>query len=305
MIATIDIGTNSTRLLIAETAHTESGMQIMPAVRQLKITRLGQGVNASGHLRPEALERTYQALAEYQELLSHYPIERLIVTATSAVRHAANQAEFLKGVKERTGWAVRVLSGQEEAWASFVGAWKAVQDAGVFLGDELLVIDIGGGSTEIVCGRSNGEVLFSGSCQVGAVRMTEMDNQELGSLQKTVRERTAALIRQLPVDVSGNLTVIGVGGTITTLAALELELVDYDPDKITGFCLTKERIEAWFEKLARMKLHEREVLPGLNPGRADVIPAGAGICAVLMDLLGAERILVSDGDLMQGVWHIF
>lgn len=311
MIATIDIGTNSTRLLIAETKTVAGGTAIEPVRTELRITRLGQGVNASGNLNLEALARTYQVLAEYHEIITNYPVEKVIATATSAVRDAANQREFLEQVKKRTGWDVRVLTGQEEAQASFLGACRAVQSGDVLLADELLVIDIGGGSTELILGRVDGELMFSGSSQVGAVRMTELcisqnpiPDHELECLRNTVADRLSPLVQRCCSKTQKTPPLVGVGGTITTLAALELELTQYDPARITGYRLTKSCIAEWFHRLSRMTVAERSALPGIAPGRSDIIPAGAGICCVLMDLLQADQLIVSDGDLMQGIWYL-
>lgn len=309
MDAVIDIGTNSIRLLIAEREPTERGCFYRPVISRLKIARLGQNVNASGLLAPEAMARACRVLEEYREELGGYPVERLVVAATSAVRDGANREEFLAKVKNLTGWDVWVLSGEEEAAASFVGAVRTLSSLGFALSPEVVVLDIGGGSTELTCGTASGRITGGGSVQAGAVRMTELcvtshpvSTGELHQMQRLISSRVAELISKLPEPTSG-WTLIGVGGTITTLAALELKLTAYDWAKVTGAGLTKERAAYWLDRLARMTLAERAALPGMTDGREEIIVAGAAICHTVMELMDADHLVVSDADLMQGLLY--
>ena len=256
MDAVIDIGTNSNRLLIAEREPTERGCFYRPVISRLKIARLGQNVNASGLLDPEAMARACRVLEEYREELGGYPVERLVVAATSAVRDGANREEFLAKVKNLTGWDVWVLSGEEEAAASFVGAVRTLSSLGFALSPEVVVLDIGGGSTELTCRTASGRITGGGSVQAGAVRMTELcvtsHPVSTGELHQMRRVSSGGgTVSSLPEPTSG-WTLIGVGGTITTLAALELKLTAYDWAKVTGVGLTKAAGAYWLDRLARM-----------------------------------------------------
>jgi len=303
--AVIDIGTNSVRLLIAEREETERDVFYRPVITRLKITRLGQNVNAKGFLDPEAMARTCRVLQEYQDELRRYPVDRVVVSATSAVRDGANRDQFLAQVKSLTGWDVRILTGEEEAAASFTGAVKTLQSLGFALSPEVVVLDIGGGSTEIICGTASGKIISGGSAQAGSVRMTELcvtghpvSREELGRMQQVIASRLAPIVAGMPLAAKRDL--IGVGGTITTMAALELKLTHYDWARITGISLTKERAEYWLQHLAGLPLAERAALPGMSAGREEIIVAGAAICRTAMELLGAGRLIACDADLMQG-----
>lgn len=310
MLATIDIGTNSVRLLIAQPIALGNTFYLQPVVRELQVTRLGQGVNSTGKLARDAINRTCLVLRSFQEILQQYPVEQMVVIATSAVRDAVNRQEFVDAVKAITGWDVTILSGKDEAEASFLGACQAVRNLNLPGSADVLVMDIGGGSTELIHGRLSGEIIYGGTSQIGSVRMTEMaitqhpvSTEEMDNLRAVIRERASVLVEQCSLSLSANPILIGVGGTITTLAALDLGLTVYDADKVTGFVLTKQRVAYWVEHLAKLTIVERAVLPGMSRGREDVIVAGAAIADGFMDLLGVEEIVVSDGDLMQGIWY--
>jgi len=310
MLATIDIGTNSVRLLIAQPIALGNTFYLQPVVRELQVTRLGQGVNSTGKLARDAINRTCLVLRSFQEILQQYPVEQMVVIATSAVRDAVNRQEFVDAVKAITGWDVTILSGKDEAEASFLGACQAVRNLSLPGSADVLVMDIGGGSTELIHGRLSGEIIYGGTSQIGSVRMTEMaitqhpvSTEEMDNLRAVIRERASVLVEQCSLSLSANPILIGVGGTITTLAALDLGLTVYDADKVTGFVLTKQRVAYWVEHLAKLTIVERAVLPGMSRGREDVIVAGAAIADGFMDLLGVEEIVVSDGDLMQGIWY--
>lgn len=310
MLATIDIGTNSVRLLIAQPIALGNTFYLQPVVRELQVTRLGQGVNSTGKLARDAINRTCLVLRSFQEILQQYPVEQMVVIATSAVRDAVNRQEFVDEVKAITGWDVTILSGKDEAEASFLGACQAVRNLSLPGSADVLVMDIGGGSTELIHGRLSGEIIYGGTSQIGSVRMTEMaitqhpvSTEEMDNLRAVIRERASVLVEQCSLSLSANPILIGVGGTITTLAALDLGLTVYDADKVTGFVLTKQRVAYWVEHLAKLTIVERAVLPGMSRGREDVIVAGAAIADGFMDLLGVEEIVVSDGDLMQGIWY--
>lgn len=305
MYATIDIGTNSVRLLIAK----EVKGKLIPVKTQMMITRLGQGLNESKQLCDEAIGRTLAAVLAYKQVLNKYKVENLKIIATSAVRDATNQVDFISYIKKKTGWDLQVLSGKEEAKASFLGAVKLLTVEG-HLADyecdaDVVVLDIGGGSTELIKGRIDGRIISGESAQVGAVRMTEMFvtchpvvNSELAQMRAEIEKRVEPLIDKCCTQG----TLIGVGGTITTLAALELELPDYRPQLITGFRLTYDVVENWLNRLAQMDLTTRANLTGMNNGREDIIVAGIAVLKTVMDLGSIKEMVVSEGDLLQGVW---
>lgn len=295
MRAVIDIGTNSVRLLITS--------QGTPVYRDLIITRLGRGVDHKGQLSREAMEATIKALTYLKEKADRYGAAP-IVAATSAVRDAANRGEFIQLVKDRLGWDVEVLSGEDEARYSFFGALAALK--GRALAEPVAVVDIGGGSTEIYVGTASGKLLSGGSVQVGAVRMAErhvtghpIDPAELVSMENEIMQRLISLTESIREFVPR--TLIAVGGTATTLAAMSLGLSDYDPDQITGSKLTLAKIDGFYSELGKLSIGERQQLVGVPPGRADILPAGVGILRIVLQLLGFEECIVSDGDLLQGI----
>lgn len=296
MIATIDIGTNSVRLFVG----AKNQDRLVPCVTDIKITRLGAGVDATGSLSDAAMDRTCRVLQEYNNVLSEYRLDKLVVTATSAVRDATNQNYFLQKVAKETGLQVRILSGKEEAQASFLGAIRSLTSHHL-ISPELMVLDIGGGSTELIHGFSNGTIIRSNSAQVGAVRMTEMfKKRQFNSIVELIDERIKAMLSELEITTCPGI-LVGVGGTITTIAALELGLETYDAQQITGFILSRTLIDQWIERLIAMDMATRAALPGMSEGREDIIVAGVVILRSVMTILGVAELTVSDGDLLQGV----
>lgn len=295
MIATIDIGTNSVRLFVGY----ENQGRLTPVMTDMKITRLGAGVDATGTLSDLAMDRTCKVLLEYNNVLSEFQLDKLVVTATSAVRDAINQAVFLKKVAKEVGLRVKVLSGEEEAQAAFFGAIRALKLQHQIT-SELMVLDIGGGSTELIYGLLDGTIIRGISSQVGSVRMTEISrDSQLKLIIDLINERIRAMLTELKITTCPGV-LIGVGGTITTLAALELGLQTYDAQQITGFKLSIDQIDQWFERLLTMDVATRGILPGMNK-REDVIVAGVAILHSAMVNLGVEELIVSDGDLLQGI----
>ncbi len=297
-VASMDIGTNSVRLYIAD----QEGSTLHRICQELRITRLGEGVDAGGRLRPEAMERTTAALEHYLSIAQHHSVRNVQLVATSAVRDAANRQEFLDMVERRTQLPVRVLTGGDEARLSFVGALAALSPSE--RPAAALVLDIGGGSTEVFHG--SGTQLQGGtSLQLGGVRMTErcvtahpLPPADWERLQAAVRSALQPLQAE---PWPAELPLIGVGGTATTAAALLLGLETYDPDLITGTALSHQAIEDMAERLAGMSQAQRLALPGLTAGREDIIVAGLVILYGVLDVMQKETITVSDGDLLQGV----
>jgi exopolyphosphatase/guanosine-5'-triphosphate,3'-diphosphate pyrophosphatase len=292
-VAAIDCGTNSTRLLI----HDGAG----PLERRTTITRLGAGVDASAELRPEAVERTLVALREYRGLMDHLEVERVRITATSAVRDASNRESFLGPAGAIIGTAPEVLTGDEEATLAFVGATIDLDAAdGPFA-----VVDIGGGSTEFAVGSDR--VAGAISLDIGCVRLTERylesdppRPEELLACLSVTEAYLDDVARELP-QVGEARQLVGLAGTVTTAAAVEIGLVEYDRDAIHHFRLTKEAAEDVYRTLATESRADRIHNPGLAEARADVIVAGMCILVRTMRYFGFDNCLVSESDVLDAL----
>lgn len=289
-VAAIDIGTNSTRLLVADVGDDGSVTELE---RRLAITRLGEGVDESAVLRPEPMQRVFDTVAEYVASARRLSPKVVLATATSAVRDAKNGGDFLAELETRFGIATRLLSGEEEAQTTFRGVTSA---GPVAYGT--LIVDIGGGSTELTIG-GDGVVLSSESLQVGSVRLTE---RFLHSDPPTDDELAAcaAHVRSLLPDLDPP-TTIGVAGTITTLAGVDLDLQEYDPDRVHGHRLSRDALERLYDKLRSVALPEREQILHLEPKRAPVIVAGAVILREVMDAYLVDALEVSERDILHGI----
>ncbi len=282
LIAAIDIGTNSTRLLVVQ--KTGAGWEEL--ARKLAGTRLGEGIRR-GVLLPSAMERTAEAVELfYREALS-LGAQRVVAAATSAVRDASNREEFLALVNQRTGLPVRVLSGEEEARLSYRGVISGLD----IEPDSTVVVDVGGGSTELIWMQSGRLRLVS--VKAGAVRLTGAGGRS--GLAATLRP---ALV-QVRQSKAGNL--VGVGGTVTTLAAIDQKLVEYDPRLVHGYVLTAGRIKEILSMLSSLELADRRRVPGLQPERADIILAGVEIVLAVMEGLAVNRLVVSESDILLGL----
>jgi len=287
-VAAVDLGTNSTRLLVADV----EGEQISEVVRRLTITKLGEGVDGRRRLLPLPIMRVRNCLSDYRREIESLGVARTLAIATSAVRDAENGEAFLGEIEWSYGFTTQMLDGAAEAamMARGVSAGRtALQDT--------LLVDIGGGSTELVL-CSAGEVVSSTSIDVGCVRLTE---RFLGSDPPTSPELDAAAtdVRALlPTLVAP--TAIGVAGTVTTLAALDLELAAYDPERTHGHRVSRVAVDEQLMRLAGMSLDERLLVPGLEPGRAAVIVAGLIILRETMDAYGLDEIEVSERDILHG-----
>ncbi|MGH8962593.1 MAG: exopolyphosphatase [Jatrophihabitantaceae bacterium] len=307
-VAGIDCGTNSIRLLIADVG----GPHLVDVVREMRVVRLGQDVDRTGRLAPEALERTRVALADYAATIRANDTERVRMVATSATRDAANRGEFFAMVRAELGVDAEVITGAEEAELSFTGAVSALAGAAgppgtraSAGGGALLVADIGGGSTELVLG-GDGRPLRSHSMDVGCVRMTERhlhdDPPTDGQIAATVADLNAAIDRaavDVPLDTAA--TFVGVAGTVTTIAAIALELNRYDPEAIHGAVIGADRIREVTARLLRMTHGERAALPVMHPGRVDVIGGGALVLRTLLERTGAAEITASEHDILDGI----
>jgi exopolyphosphatase / guanosine-5'-triphosphate,3'-diphosphate pyrophosphatase len=280
-VAAIDLGTNTTRLLVAD---VEDG-RVDEVTRRTRITRLGEGVDSRRRLLPVPIARVRNALSDYRRELESLGAERALAVATSAVRDADNGEAFLGEVEWSYGFTTRLLSGDDEADLTL---------RGVGADDGTLVVDIGGGSTELI-----GAGLRT-SLDVGAVRLTE---RSLPSDPPTEGElaNAAAAVRELLPDGPRPARAVGVAGTITTLAALDLGLDEYDPDRVHGHRLSVEGVERQLRRLAAMPLAERREVPALEPERAPVIVAGAVILQEVLARFGLDEIEASERDILYGI----
>ncbi|MGB0098596.1 MAG: Ppx/GppA phosphatase family protein [Solirubrobacteraceae bacterium] len=297
-VAVVDIGTHSTRLLIADVSD---GRVTAERERRTTVTRLGAGVDADGRLRDDAIDRVYATLDSYRAEIDRHGSDVALAVLTSAVRDAANGSEFASAVEDRYRLTAHVLAGDEEARLTFLGA-TSERDPGDRT--STLVIDIGGGSSELVIGTGT-EPTFNVSTQAGVVRQTERHiasdppkRAELDELAADVRLIIAAAVpneRLATVDHA-----IAVAGTATALAAIAQELEPYDPEKVHGYLLSAKQCEQMLDRLASMTLEERQQVPGLHPDRAPTIVAGAVILVEILRLFDLDQVEVSEHDILRG-----
>ena len=347
-LAVVDLGTNTCRLLLGE---VEGGAVVRRDARETHVVRLGQGVDQSGRLDGEAAARTRRRLADYAARIDAYAPERRLLVATSVLRDAADGAAFLAAVEGDLGLPYRVIGGEEEALLAFRGAtaglgravverqrgsslsagarteWHASQGpstegrggpdgplptAGAVGARDVVVVDIGGGSTELILAR-NGLPLHTASIRVGVVHLSEKllhsdppSQPELLSLDAKIHEHLDAALADdfsssLPFPAPASVRLIGTAGTITTLAAIDLKMTRYEPDRVTNHVLSRAAIGAILHRLAAMPRKQRTTIAGLEPGREDLIIPGAALLLHLMNRFGFEAITVSDAGLLEGI----
>jgi exopolyphosphatase/guanosine-5'-triphosphate,3'-diphosphate pyrophosphatase len=296
-VAVVDIGSNSTRVLVAD---VRDGRVTDELERRSEVTRLGTGVDADGRLREDAMERVFATLDEYARVIEHHGAEVKLAVLTSAVRDSANGEEFAEQVKDRYGLVPHVLTGDQEARLTFLGATSERDSSDT----PTLVIDIGGGSTELVIGVGD-QVSFHVSTQAGVVRQTERHIDHDPPQPEEVRE-LAADVRSIVADAvpvqqrSAVQRAIAVAGTATSLAAIDQELDPYDPDRVHGYTLTREACERILERLAALPLAQRRQVAGLHPDRAPTIVAGAVILREVLSYFALQRVEVSEHDILRG-----
>jgi exopolyphosphatase/guanosine-5'-triphosphate,3'-diphosphate pyrophosphatase len=293
-VAVIDVGTNSTRLLVADVA----GGRVSPLDRRSTVTRLGRGVDLSGHLSTEAIEDVCAAIGEHVGVVEELGAETIDAIATSAVRDADNGSAFIAELRERFALSARVLDGEEEARLTYLGATSEALPS-----EPTLVVDIGGGSTELIVG-GGGEISFHDSLQVGVVRHTERhvasDPPTAGELEALATDVRGLIEDSLGPGGVGARHGIAVAGTPTSLAAVEMELEPYDPARVHGHVLALPSIQRMLSRLASAPLAERVEIPGLHPDRAPTIVAGVVILVETMRAFGLEEIKVSEQDILYG-----
>ena len=304
-VAAIDCGTNSIRVLVADVG----GGTVSDVHREMRIVRLGQGVDATGRLAPDALERTRLALADYAAFARRAGAKRLRMVATSATRDAANREEFFAMVRRTLGTDAEVITGDEEARLSFTGAVGALDPAdGPFL-----IVDVGGGSTEVVLGHRDGvraDVTAARSVNIGCVRITERHlrgdpptTDEISAAEQFAAETLQQAFAEVPVEKAR--TWVGVAGTVTTLSAIAQQLPAYDPGRTHLSRLSMQQVRATAEHLLASTHQQRAANPVIHPGRVDVIAGGALIVRVLAEELhtraGISELVISEHDILDGI----
>ena len=294
-VAGVDCGTNSVRLLIADVLPGRK----VDVHREMRVVRLGQGVDRSGELAPAAIERTRVALVDYAATCRQYDVERVRMVATSATRDARNRSDFTEMVELVLGVTPDVVSGSEEAGLSFTGATGDLTDCGPFL-----VMDIGGGSTEVVLGTTGVEAALS--VDVGCVRLTERHllsdpptAAQVAAARADVLEALERVAAAVPVEQTR--TAVGLAGSVTTVAALALGLTAYDAEQIHLSRISAQQIRDVTGGLLAMTRAQRATLPVMHPGRVDVIGGGALVLRTIVDRFGLAEVLVSERDILDGI----
>jgi len=300
-VAAVDCGTNSIRLLIADIGARIGASGLRDVVRRMEIVRLGQDVDRTGQLAPVAIERTRQALVSYGEQISELGVRAVRMVATSATRDAANREDFRQMVLATLGVEPEVVSGDDEAALSFAGALSGLPGAV----PPVLVADIGGGSTEVVLGSARG-VEAALSVDIGCVRLTERHltddpptPDQIGAAEADIRAAIERIEQVVPVAEAR--TFVGLAGSVTTVAALAMELPAYDADTIHGSRIPVGRVRSVTSGLLTMSRERRASLPVMHPGRVDVIGGGALILRVLMDAWEIDEVTVSEHDILDGI----
>ena len=305
-LAAIDIGTNSTRLLITDYRNNK----FFPLERKMEITRLGKGVDKNKTILEDSARKTLEVLSGYWSLVKDYDVKKYRAVGTSAVREASNGDWFVSYVYEHLGMSIDVISGREEAKLSFYGAVKDVDLSHPVCktgtGEEVLILDVGGGSTEFILGDCNCKLGLVRSIDLGSVSLTEKfigsgkpDKDNLNLMRRYIANKLDETIGKIKQHKS--LFIIGVAGTITTLAAIDLKLEVYDSEKIHRHILNLEKIEDIHKDLCGLDLEERKKVAGLDPGRADIIIGGTAIVLEILRMLDMREILVSERDILDGI----
>ncbi|MFJ7130282.1 exopolyphosphatase [Streptomyces sp. NPDC098101] len=296
-VAGIDCGTNSIRLLVAD-VHPETG-ELVELDRRMTIVRLGQGVDRTGRLAPEALERTFAACREYAAVIRELGAERIRFVATSASRDAENRDDFVRGVVEILGVEPEVITGDQEAAFSFAGATGELPGTETYL-----VVDIGGGSTEFVTGTDR--VQAARSVDIGCVRLTERHvrhdpptAEEAEAIRADVRAALDLAAGAVPIDTADVL--VGLAGSVTTVAAIALGLPEYDSEKVHHSRISAEQVDEVTDRLLASTHDERAAIPVIHPGRVDVIVAGALVLREIVERVGAREVVVSEHDILDGI----
>lgn len=297
-VAALDCGTNAVRILVADV----DGPRLVDIAREMRIVRLGEGVDRTGEFAPAALARLFAALDEFAPILAATRPTRVRFVATSASRDVSDRAAFSAGVRERIGVEPDVISGQEEAELSCLGSLAGLPG----LPQPPLVVDIGGGSTEFVLADDRQRPRSSVSVDIGCVRMAERHlhhdpatAQEIAAMRADIAEAVARAARAVPLAQAA--CVVGLSGTVTTVAAMAHGLTVMDPARIHGLRVSRERVDDVAQELLAMTAAQRADLPFMHPGRVDVIGAGAAVLQEVLRVAGATEVVASEADLLDGI----
>ena len=300
----IDIGTNTVRLLIAD-IEADPWISEKPIIKRFyekqRITRLGEGMISTGYLQEAAMARTLAVLRGFKDDLKRHAISDVTCAGTSAIRETGNGRVFIRQVAQKIGFDIEVLSEQEEARRTLLGVENALD----VVSEAFLVVDIGGGSTELIL-KTHQEVPRVISTPLGVVKLVEQhfysdppSNTDLKGLVKTIESTLKSAWKSL--EPAKELVVVGTAGTATTLAAMQLGLTKYDPDQVQGFRMTLGQIEHWLTRLAGLSYDKRSRIPGLERGREDLIIAGTAILIAILKMAGVCEWVVSDAGLREGL----
>lgn len=297
-IGTIDIGTNSMRLLIADYKNNK----IKNRKKYINITRIGQGVDDKGYITEEALERNLNALKEFADKCIEEKCEKVYCMGTSALRDSKNGQDFVNRAKELTNIDVKIICGEEESNLGFMGV---LEGAGGDKSNYILVLDIGGGSTEFIVGNEDG-IKFCKSENVGALRMTEkfittdpISDEEFNKMSDFIEKTISSTLDKIKgMHVS---KLVGIGGAITSLSAMNQQLEVYSMEKVHNSVVTKKDLEKILQNLKKMTLSDKKTIKGLQPKRADIITAGVKILHIVMEKLEIEKIMISEYDNLEGL----
>ena len=295
-LGAIDIGTNSMRLLVADYIDGK----LFNREKFINTTRIGQGVDSEGYISSEAIKRNIEALKEFSNLAKAKKCEKVYCIGTSALRDSKNKLDFIKLAKEEADIDVEIISGEEESNLGFLGVLQGLEDK-----ENILVIDIGGGSTEFILGGSNG-IRFCKSENVGALRMTEKFLEKDPVCQKEFEDMEAFIIETInktleKLKKETIKSIVGIGGTITSVSAINQKLESYSMEKIHESEVCKKDLDIILQNLKNMTLSDKKNLKGLQPKRADIITAGVAILNIIMKNLEKENIIVSEYDNLEGL----
>lgn len=295
-IGAIDIGTNSMRLLVAEYIDGK----LYNREKFVNTTRIGQGVDSEGYISEEAIERNIKALKEFSDIANEKGCEYIYCIGTSALRDSKNGNEFIDLAKEETNVDVDIISGEEESNLGFIGVLQGLDDT-----NNILVLDIGGGSTEFILGDESG-IKYAKSENVGALRMTEkflatdpICENEFEDMSNFIEETISDTINIL--KEKNIRQIVGIGGTITSVSAINQELETYSMEKIHGSKVNEKELDNILQNLKKMTLNDKKNIKGLQPKRADIITAGVRILNIIMKKLEKENIIVSEYDNLEGL----
>lgn len=298
VVASIDVGSNTLRLLIAE-VKDDGSINILKKLN--RIARLAEGLERNGFIKKEAMERTERVLCEFMDIAKRYGASLIRAVGTSALRESKNAGEFREKILKQLNLNISIITPEEEAKLTAQGV---ISSLNIWKG-KAIVIDIGGGSTEFIQ-INNGEVKEIRSLKTGVVKLTEAFIKNHPTPESEIQElhsHLKSLIAPLKSEISleeNNLILIGTAGTVTNLAAMDLGMSEYKPDRINGHVLTKKRVEELIRLLSPLSITERRSIPGLESGREDVIIAGGIFVLTCLEVFGKDEILISDGGLLEG-----